>query len=199
MNYLERAQKGVDDLKAIIARLNEKPVGVDAPIQGAKIGNQTSVNGVPLVFIQKTEEVVADILLHVGALDAPVQDGIAGWAPEWWQQAKRIASDQGSEDGDATRFADAVATLDRHASDETVGLLCIAFLVDGLELHLMKSNQPPGFRSYSEPNPNWVDFVFHFHIDADEPDPIGELASDIPELQNSCVSFFRSVLSELID
>lgn len=197
MNYLERAQKGVDDLKTIIARLNEKPVGVDAPFHGDEIGSQTSVNGVPLAFIKKAEEVVTNILLHVTALDAPVQDRIAGRAPDWWEQAKRTAADQRSENGDATRFADAVATLDRHASDETVGLLCIAFLVDGLELHLMKSTQPPGFRSYSEPNPNGVDFVFHFHIDADEPDPIGELASDIPELQNSCVSFFRSVLGDI--
>lgn len=197
MNALERAQKGVDDLEAIIVQLNEEPVRVDAPLHGAKIGNQTSVNGIPLVFIQKAEEVVADILLHVSALNAPVQDSIAGRAPEWWQQAKRMTADQRSENGDATRFADAVTTLDRHASDETVRLLCIAFLVDGLELHIMKSSKTPGFRSYGEPNANGIDFIFHFQVNANEPDPVSELAGDVPELQKACVPFLHSVLGEI--
>jgi hypothetical protein len=199
MNYLERAQKGVDDLEAIIMRLNEKAVRVDAPLHGAKVGNQSSVNGVPMIFIRKAEEVVADILLHVSALDAPVQDRIAGRAPEWWEQVKRTAAHQGREDGGTMPFSNAVSALDRHASEETVRLLCIAFLVDGLEFHIMKASQPPGFRSYSEPNPNGITFAFHFQIDANEANSVSKLASDIPELQEACVPFFRSVLREIAD
>lgn len=199
MNYLKRAQKGVDDLEAFIARLNEKPVGMDTPFHGAKLGNQTNVNGVPLAFIEKAEEVVADILLHVRALDAPIHDDIAGRAPEWWQQAKRLAADQRNKDRGASAFANAVAALDRHASDETVRLLCIAFLVDGLELHIMKSNKAPGFRSYGEPNANGIDFIFDFQVNANEPDPVSELAGNVSELQKACVPFFRSVLHEIAD
>lgn len=143
MNYLERAQKGVDDLEAVITRLNNKPVGMDAPFHGAKVGNQTCVNGVPLAFIQKAEEVVTNILLYVSALDTPVQDGIAGWAPDWWEQTKRTAADQRNENGDTTRFADAVALVQRMAEvclshapnggamriETPSGSLCVCYLI----------------------------------------------------------------------
>lgn len=199
MNYLEWAQKGVDDLEAIIMRLNEKAVRVDAPFHGSQIGNQTSVSGVPLVFIKKAEEVVANILLHVSALDAPIHDDIAGRAPEWWQQVKRLAVDQRNKDRRPSAFANAVTVLDRHASDETVRLLCIAFLVNGLELHIVKASKTPGFRSYGEPNTNGIDFIFDFQVNANESDPVSELAGDVPELQKACVPFFRSAVRDLVN
>lgn len=195
---LQRAKESINDLQLIIDGLNEEATGMNAPNHSPDFSQKTGPYGVPVAFIGNANSTISAMLDALRTADRSVYDGIGGKPPEWWRDVKTMMIDERLENSSAhSAFVDAFHILDRHASDQTEGLLSLIFLIDRLEFKIITTTAAPGFKRIGEPNSHQIDFSFNPEIDDQIDGAIAELLGKVSTLPKRCVSFLRSALNEI--
>ncbi len=193
-----RAEECVNDLDALIKRLNGNASAIDFP---AKISDQVKKvgpYGIPEEIVRQCSASISAILSALGSKDRPIKARMSRRPPEWWGDIRALATGQRLKDATAEdALSDAINILDAHVHGDRPHIATIALLVGNLDHKIKASPSRGGFRAPGNPNPDSFTYVFEMEIHKDVNGAIKETFEKVVPMPKSCVSFLRAALEEV--